>query len=233
MQSEAIIFDGLKLIQDDRFLKLTQDTALLSDFVKLKKNERVFDIGVGIGSLSILLLVKNKDIYTEGIEIIPEAAEIAMKNFENCGFAHRASVTVGDLKDIKGRGDDRVDVCVSNPPYFSLSRGKTADIDTVGNSRSEVSADIYDVVRAAKNLLKWGGRLYFCYKPERIEAAFDALLKNRFAVKRLRFVHQRANEGANLVMIEARLGGGQWCCVEPPLIVENEKSLYANCINGL
>ena len=95
------------------------------------------------------------------------------------------------------------------------------------------SLDIYDVVRSAKNLLKWGGRLYFCYKPERIEAAFDALLKNRFAVKRLRFVHQRANEGANLVMIEARLGGGQWCCVEPPLIVENEKSLYANCINGL
>ena len=120
MQKEHILFDGYKIIQDDRFLKLTQDTALLSDFVKVKKGERVFDLGVGIGSLSLLLLVKNKDIYTNGIEILPEAAQIAMENFKNGGFQDRANVYVGDLKDIENKGDDKYEVCVSNPPYFDL-----------------------------------------------------------------------------------------------------------------
>lgn len=220
MQSQHILFDGFKIIQDDRFLKLTQDTALLSDFVKVKKGERVFDIGVGIGSLSLLLLVKNNDIYTDGIEILPGAAEIAMENFKINGFEGRGNVTVGDMKDIRDTGSNKYEVCVCNPPYFDKARGKSACVDTVAASRSEENADIFDVVKAAKCVLKWGGRLFFCYKPERLESAMRALTLNNFAVKRMRFVHQKKDSPANLVMIEARFGGGEWVSVESPLIVE-------------
>lgn len=220
MQREHILFDGYKIIQDDRFLKLTQDTAFLSDFVKLKKGDNVFDIGVGIGSLSLLLLVKNKDIYTNGIEILEDAAKIAEENFKNAGFSERAKVYVGDLKSIKGSGNMKYDVCVSNPPYFDKARGRLSKLQTVAASRAEENADIYDVAGAAKRLLKWGGRFYFCYKPERIESAFKALFENNFAVKRVQYVHQSQNSPAILVMVEARFGGGEWCIAEPPLIVE-------------
>ena len=37
MQKEHILFDGFKIIQDDNYLKLTQDTALLSDFERSRK----------------------------------------------------------------------------------------------------------------------------------------------------------------------------------------------------
>ena len=220
MQKEHILFDGFKIIQDDNYLKLTQDTALLSDFAKVKKGERVFDIGVGVGSLSLLLLVKNPGIYTNGIEILPGAAEIAKENFRINGFENVADVKVGDLKDIRDTGDDKYEVCVSNPPYFDKSRGKTSKNDTVAASRAEENSDIFDVVKAAKCVLKWGGRLYFCYKPERIESAMKALFQNNFAVKRMQFVHQKLGKPANLVMIEARFGGGEWMDIEPPVIIE-------------
>lgn len=223
MQSQHILFDDFKMIQDDRFLKLTQDTAFLSDFVKVKKGEHIFDIGVGVGSLSLLLLVKNKGIYTNGIEILPEAAQIAAENFRINGFENVARVTVGDLKDIRDTGRDKYEVCVSNPPYFDTARGKTAKIGSVAASRSEENADIEDVVKAARCLLKWGGRLYFCYKPERIERALRALAQNNFALKRMRLVHQTKSTGAILVLIEARFGGGEWCEVESPLIVDEIK----------
>ena len=47
-----------------------------------------------------------------------------------------------------------------------------------------------------------------------------ALFQNNFAVKRMQFVHQKRNKPANLVMIEARFGGGEWMDIEPPIIIE-------------
>lgn len=212
------LFNDYEIIQDTRFLKLTQDTVLLSDFVTLKGSESVFEFGVGMGNLSVLLLVKNSGITTNGIEILADAAEIARSNYENCGFSNRADVVVGDLKDYK-YGSKKYDVCVSNPPYFAVSGGSVSKTDTLGTSRSDGAADIYDICAAAKRVLKWRGRLCFCYKPERIGGAFDALSKHNFSVKRIRFVHQSANKPANLVMIDASYGGGKGCVCESPLIL--------------
>ena len=218
---QIIDFNGYPIIQDDRFLKMTQDTALLSDFAKLKKKDRVLDIGAGVGSLGILLLVKNKDIITDGIEIEPEAAKIAQQNYHNCGFAGRGEIIIGDMKEMKA--PDTYTVCISNPPYFDVKRGKTSQMASVATARAEHNATITHVCQLAKRVLKWGGRLYFCYKPERLDKAFSALYDNQFAIKRLCFVHQRAEKPANLVLVEARYGGGEWCQVEPPIVIENTR----------
>lgn len=214
-----IEFNGFRLLQDDRFLKLTQDTALLSDFVNLKKNDVVLDIGAGVGSLGLLLSIKNQGIQVDGIEIEAEAAEIARQNYTACGFS--GQIITGDLKTFAAA--DRYTVCVTNPPYFSPGRGKTAQVETVATARAEAHADIGDVCAMAKRVLKWGGRLYICYKPERLDKAMQALYANQFAVKQLQFVHQTTEKSANLVLIEARFGGGEWCHIAPPIFIKNSK----------
>lgn len=213
-----IEFNGYHLLQDDRFLKLTQDTALLSDFINLKKNDVVLDVGAGVGSLGLLLCIKNMGQQVDGIEIVPEAAEIARKNYTANGFG--GQIYTADLKTFST--PDRYTVCVSNPPYFAPARGKTAQVETVATARAEEQAHIADVCAMAKRVLKWGGRFYFCYKPERLDNAMKALHTNNFAVKRLQFVHQTAEKPANLVLIEARFGGGEWCHIAPPIFIKND-----------
>ena len=53
-QSTEILPNGLKLLQDDRFFKLGQDSVLLSAFARPRRNARLLDLGCGTGALALL-----------------------------------------------------------------------------------------------------------------------------------------------------------------------------------
>ena len=44
--------------------------------------------------------------------------------------------------------------------------------------------------------------------------------------KRMRFVHTKADRNAEMVMVEARLGGGSGIKVVPPLVIYGEDNKY-------
>ncbi len=200
---------------------LSTDSMVLADFVRLPKGASVLDLGSGAGTLGVLLCGEYPGCTVTGLELEEQAHHAAVENIRRNGLEHRLSSICADLRTVNRLfPSGSFHCCVSNPPYFDKSRGKTSKNDTVAASRAEENSDIFDVVKAAKCVLKWGGRLYFCYKPERIESAMKALFQNNFAVKRMQFVHQKRNKPANLVMIEARFGGGEWMDIEPPIIIE-------------
>ena len=59
--------NGLELIQSpDRFC-FGVDAVLLSDFVKVKENETVLDMGTGTGIIPILLTAKTKGKHFTGL----------------------------------------------------------------------------------------------------------------------------------------------------------------------
>jgi tRNA1(Val) A37 N6-methylase TrmN6 len=50
--------------------------------VKLRRGDKVVDLGTGSGVIPLLLAYKNKGVEVTGIEIQPEAAELARRNVE-------------------------------------------------------------------------------------------------------------------------------------------------------
>ena len=82
-----LIEDELEIIQDDRFFKFGTDSVLLADFVELRRGDKVIDLGTGSGVIPLLLAYKNEEVELTGVEIQPEAANLAERNvdFNNLG----------------------------------------------------------------------------------------------------------------------------------------------------
>ena len=75
---------------------------------------------------------------------------------------------------------------------------------------------------SAKHLLKFGGRLCVCHRPERLTDIFCEMRANGIEPKILREVIQREGKEAWLVLVEGKLGGKNGLTVLEPLYVEKE-----------
>ena len=72
---------------------------------------------------------------------------------------------------------------------------------------------------SAKRLLKFGGRLCICNRPERLADCIDAMRQNGIEPKRLQFVAKAADAQPWLFLLEGRSGGKPFLNVLPLRIV--------------
>lgn len=126
--------DGLKFkISPETFFQVnTEGMELLygkvMDYIDLKKTETVYDVYCGVGSISLLMAKKAKQVY--GIEVIEKSIENAKENAVANGisnaefFAGQAEWTLPELGE-KGYSADKV---VLDPPRKGC---ETAVLDAI------------------------------------------------------------------------------------------------------
>lgn len=217
------LWGGFSLIQDDCFFKLGQDTMLLSDFACPPARGKVMDLGCGNGALSVLLCARHPHITVTGLEIQPEVAALAQKNIRHNQLEQRMQVRCGDMKQCKTMfHTGSFDYVVCNPPYFAQNSGFSAKNINKSTARQDSSGTAADAVQAAAYLVKFGGRVAFVYRPERVCELISQMKSRQLEPKRMRFVHQQANAVPSAVLIEARRGSAPGVQVLPPLLVCGE-----------
>lgn len=82
-------------------------------------------------------------------------------------------------------------------------------------------ATIYDICRSAKRLLRFGGRLCICNRPERAGRLHGCMRQNDIEPKRLQFVAKAPDAQPWLFLLEGRSGGNPFLNVLPQRIVGN------------
>lgn len=209
---------GMRYTQRSDLPKFGTDSLLLADFCPPVKGDMA-DLGAGCGILSLLLLSKNPG-RLHAVELDGEAAALAARNLAENGFADRAFVAAGDLRrpEMLPRAGS-VSLAVANPPYFDPGAGTLSPDAARRTARAEESCTLADICAAARRILRYRGRLCLCWRPDRTAELFARLAETGFAVKRLRFVHPRADREANLLLCEARSGAAEGLFVLPPLIL--------------
>lgn len=213
------LFEGHSLLQSRDYFPLTQDSVLLSDFASLAPREKGMDLGCGVGCIGLLMLLKNCG-QMDGVELHPGACHIAEENYRRNSVNDRGRIICEDLRNMPKNLYKKYDVCVSNPPYFT--GGLLSQSPEIADARNSASACMADVVQAAAQLLKTGGRLYICQKPDSTESLMSVMAHCGFSVKQLRFVHQSESSPANLLLAEARLHAREGCTVLPPLLIADK-----------
>lgn len=214
--------NNLKLLQDDAFFKLGQDSVLLSAFASPRKNAKVLDLGCGTGALSLLLY--RPDLSITGIEIQKDALllfqqSIQLNQLDNITALH------GDLRNIRQLiGHGSMDYIICNPPYFAKNSGKHAKRSSHATARQENACSIEDIASSCAFALHTGGKCAIVFRPERLCALLSAFERMHLAPKRLRFIHQTATAMPSAVMIECRKGGNiEGLIVEPPLLITSDE----------
>lgn len=102
---------------------LVQETlALAKEF----EYPQILDIGSGSGCIPITLVMENKNITAESVDISVDALEIARKN----SLFHNVHDKVNFyISDVFEKVNGQYDIIVSNPPYIPLSDKDTLAVE--------------------------------------------------------------------------------------------------------
>ena len=85
-------------------------------------------------------------------------------------------------------------------------------------ARHEILCTIDDVCSAAARLLKFGGKLCICQRPERLADVLCAMRGARIEPKRLQFVMARPEKAPWLVLVEGQKNRAPGLRVPAPLV---------------
>ena len=219
--------NGYYIIQDPRKFCFGMDAVLLSGFARVKKGEKVLDMGTGTGIIPVLLASKTVGEHFTGLEIQEECAEMAARSVKYNNLEDRVSIRQGDIKEavsIFGAASFHVVTC--NPPYMIGQHGIQNDANAKTIARHEVLCDLDDILRESAKMLKQGGRFYMVHRPFRLAEIFSKMVAYHIEPKRMRLVYPFVDKEPNMVLIEGLRGGKSRLTVEKPLIVYKEPGVY-------
>ena len=216
------LWQGGPVFAQAEHFKLGTDSVLLAAFANAASARRGIDLGCASGVVALLLLSGNERLCMTGLEIVPEAAELARENMEKNGFSARSQIICGDIRrhrELFRSGE--FDLVVSNPPYFPLGSGRLSPDKERAAARGETDCTLSDICAAAAFLCRTGGRVCFVHKPERLSELFCAMSASGIEPKRLRLVCYTQNSTPNLVLVEGRRGGNPGLKIESALVLRN------------
>ncbi len=223
MSKVEALWPGGPVLRQAAHFRLGTDTVLLADFAAKGRHRRGVDLGCASGAAMLLLLSHAPNLHMTGIELVPEAAELAAGNMERNGLSARSRVLCGDLREHRALlPAGGFDLVAANPPYYPAGRGEMSPDPMRAAARGELTCTLADICEAAAYLCQTGGSVCLVHKPERLSELFCTLTAHGIEPKRLRLVSSRPESAPSLVLVEGRRGGRPGLTIEAPLILQAE-----------
>ncbi len=210
---------SLKLWQPKDGYRFSLDALLLSEFIRLRHNEKIIDLGTGCGIIAILLARKGAKLI-HGVEIQRRLSILANKNVEINNLQKRIKIVHADIKDLKLKYKagtfDRV---VTNPPYRAVGTGRMCPKDEEALARHEILITLKDILSISKYLLNPGGLIDIIYPADRVSKLIYEMKNFNLEPKIIQFVHPYNNMVARLVLVEGKKDAKEEARVLEPLFI--------------
>ena len=172
----------IKLYQHKKMFRINTDTCLLGEFLDFEPNLEILDIGTNNAALLLYgSLLNPKKII--GIDINKEALEIAKKNLE------LNNVSNFELLECDANNfNQKMDIIISNPPYFVSSEDLKNKNEYLKMARHEEYLTLKDLVSIVARNLKETGYFYLVHRYTRLNDIKNELLKNNLFINKQRIV---------------------------------------------
>ncbi len=218
---------GLVLSQPERGYRYSLDPFLLADFCTPRRNERILDLGAGVGVIGLLLAKRHPSVRVIGIEIQPELAQYAAENARANALETRCRIIRGDLREApRFMPAEHFQRAVANPPFRRPGSGAPPPDSCRAGARQELTFTISDLAATASALLRYGGTLCVIHLAERLPELCGALEKSGLTPKKLRLIAPRADSAPRLCLVSATKGGRPGLFVLPQLVLHEPGGRY-------
>ncbi|MFT5215395.1 MAG: tRNA1Val (adenine37-N6)-methyltransferase [Glaciecola sp.] len=173
MSSLPFKFKQFTIDQDRCAMKIGTDAVLLGAWTSVNQEPfSVLDIGAGSGVIALILTQRSNAELIDAIEIDDDAYEQCTENFENSSWNDRLFCYHTSLKEFTEEIEDKYDLIVSNPPFYSddyKSDNKQRDL-----ARFEDALPFNHLLESVSNLLSKNG-VFSVVLPFKEEEKFIAL----------------------------------------------------------
>lgn len=120
MSYKPFLFKKFNVNQDRCAMKIGTDGVLLGAWTPVNQQPfSVLDIGAGTGVVSLMLAQRSFAELIDAVEIDDDAYMQCTENFENSIWNDRLFCYHASLEQFTDEIDDKYDLIVSNPPFYS------------------------------------------------------------------------------------------------------------------
>lgn len=195
------------------------DAFLLAAFSRYQARDVACDLGTGCGIIPMLMERHMPPRQIFALDIQPDAIRLLEQTAAENQLSNLTPV-LGDLRTLWPDAPlERCTLVTCNPPYKAQGAGIESTGDAARIARHELLCDISDVCRSAARLLRFGGRLCLCNRPERLCDVLCAMRSAGVEPKRLRMVAKHPDTAPWLFLVEGKKGAKPFLQVEPTLAV--------------
>lgn len=167
----------MKIVQPAKGYRVAVDSPLLAAAVRAKAGDRVLDLGIGTGAVTLCLAARIKDLQLYGLEKNAEYLELLRQSAVLNGFSidAREGDVLAPPPDFQN-GD--FDVVVANPPYFEDKSYYASPNQGKSEAHAAYGSRLNDWVMAAAKALKVCGAFYVIFPADGQKLLCDALTKS-------------------------------------------------------
>lgn len=199
----------IKLKDTDKLgVKITTDSLLLAEFVKVKDGERVLEIGTGSGGVALLIASKHKASIL-GIDVSPANIAVAEDNLRLNREALQGEVEFllrSATSMMTSEYHSAFDVVVSNPPFYRAGAGRISPISERATARQEIAMTLEELFKVSNYVLRHKGRLFLIHIPERLDELFGLGSKYKLGLKIIQPVYTKRGKEAKRILLMAQKG---------------------------
>lgn len=200
--------DGrIELIQPVSGYRAGIDPLFMSAALHPKTQERVLDVGCGVGTAALALLCRCPQARVTGIDIQSDLCALADINVQKNQLEGQIDIVCADLlspPDSLRR--DLFDHVMTNPPYYEGDRTHVSPIPEKAQANTE-TVDLEQWIQGCLNLLKPKGIFTMIHRTERL-AEILTYLSNRAGDMVIYPLWPSENKPAKRILVQARKDTG-------------------------
>ena len=197
------------------------DAFLLADFSQYRQKDKVCDLGTGCGIIPLIMQKKMPPQIIYAVDIQENAVAQLKLSIEKSGVSGIVPICA-DMRELwEDAPLGQLDLVICNPPYKAVNAGIESVITSQKIARHEIMCNIDDVCRCSSKLLKFGGRLCVCNRPERLADVICAMRNNGIEPKRIRFVSKNPESSPWLFLIDGKKGSKPFMKIEQQLYIRS------------
>jgi len=195
----------VKVLQPNDGYRASIDAVVLASMLKkIKKSQKVLDVGSGTGAVSLCIAKRFEDYNLDihGLEIQESLCELSNKsaklnNFDNLKY-HNVNIKE-KIKSIEANSFDHV---VSNPPYAANDFASPNPSKARAHNESEL--DLHSWIKFCLKMLKQKGMFYMINRVERLDDIIKACHGKTGAIEIIPIYSKPSDVEAKRVLVIAQ-----------------------------
>jgi len=225
--TEDLILNGkIKLCQPKYGYRIAIDPILLASAVELKNEQKILDVGCGVGTISLILKYMDNSQNITSVDIDPIMTELCKMNSEINNLPLNIINSSIDTNLLRNKFFDSV---VTNPPFYNPENFRSSEKKFAANFET---IDLKSWISFCLKRLKPRGNFYIIHLPERLENILESL-ENLVGKIEILPIYSHINDSAKRVIVKCKKASKEPLKILPGLVSHRDNNEYTDNMKSI